>query len=212
MRAQLQKGRLAIEVESPYSFALDFGAQLAWLGAACRHYTENRDPPTLVQPRISAEQKTRDLDLEFSRIFLDFQPVDDSQSCTGRNTCWTQLFRGLSVVNGFPTSFRTTHCEGLEMTLELMMVLGETPRAVIFDGRLVLKGYSAMFVATRKIDDGILWHLLIGDDEDEEISYGLVSTIKTEGEPNMAWLECNRHFVGWADNVQLSLGMSALEK
>jgi hypothetical protein len=84
--------------------------------------------------------------------------------------CWHHLFRAPVIVTGFPILARDHNEEGLEINLEMMSRLGGADRATIFDGQLIIKGFSTIFVPTARAHNSILWHLLRKSD-DERISY-----------------------------------------
>ena len=46
----------------------------------------------------------------------------------------------------------------------MMASLGLVERATIFDGALVLKGFSSMFVPTKRSKDSIQWHFVRSGD------------------------------------------------
>lgn len=78
----------------------------------------------------------------------------------GEDSCWYPLFVNPVIAQGFPTAPRKHHEAGLEIPIEMMMALGGARYAVDFEGGLLLKGLSSMFVPTKRYEESIQWHLI----------------------------------------------------
>ncbi|KAK8159113.1 hypothetical protein BKA80DRAFT_206470, partial [Phyllosticta citrichinensis] len=77
-------------------------------------------------------------------------------------TCWHGLFRNPVVVQGFPHTQEGK--VGLDIPLNIMAALIRTCRVTEFDGRLFIKGFSAILFPTRIVDNCITWHLVYNED------------------------------------------------
>jgi hypothetical protein len=72
--------------------------------------------------------------------------------------CWHNKFRNPMVVQGYPIQLKRQRNLGLEMPLNMMAGLLYTDRAIEFDSKVFIKGFSDMLVATRVVDDILVWH------------------------------------------------------
>lgn len=183
---------------------VEIGEILAWITAALR---ESPSPNLIAYatPRILDEQKTN---LSFIvDASIEIQSADSAQLPNG--TCWHYLFRNPVVVCGSPILARGDEEKGLEIPLEMMSVLGLTPRATNFDNGLVLKGFSTMFIPMKKVKSSILWHFLFNEDE-TRMSYLTASKLcsgrLSTNVVDASSLETGRHFLGWSSSVEVFTG------
>ena len=154
------KGRVCLEVKSRNSdFIVDVVQQLAWMGSALRtsangqvQYCEAELAVTRVQPLF--------LDMTFETI----SPTEEDDSC------WFPLFKNPVIARQFPTAHRSHHEVGLQIPLDLMAALGGARHAVDYEGGLVLKGYSTLFVPVGLHENSVQWHLICAKGEDR-VSY-----------------------------------------
>ncbi|KAK5745366.1 hypothetical protein LTR17_001527 [Elasticomyces elasticus] len=122
-------------------------------------------------------------------------------------TCWHRMFQNPAIAAGYPIPIRTHGQQGLEVPLDMMARLGETPRVVLYDDVTILKGFSSLFAPTRCVGDSIVWHYLvnrngsrISHNDGEEASRGTNRAI------NSSTMETARHFVGWTANAEQMAG------
>ena len=174
--------------------------QLAWMGAALRTSTDGRVQycePKLTQVRAEGVEPVI-LSLTFHMSSLG----EDDQSC------WFPLFKNLVIAHRFPVADRSDCDVGLEIPLDMMAALGGARHAVEFEGGLVLKGYSTLFVPVGRRKDSVQWHLICAKGEDR-IAYSEASAHY----PNRALLEdidhdelrTTRAFLGWCKEAQVHL-------
>ncbi|KAF3049244.1 hypothetical protein E8E11_008596 [Didymella keratinophila] len=119
-------------------------------------------------------------------------------------TCWLSLFYNPVIVEGFPIPVKPHGIVGLEMHLGLMAALVHSQRVTNFSGRLMMKGFSAMLVLTKRIDDVHMWHLIF-DEDDEHISYDdprvrEIETLQVDA-VDIEKLQSERHTIGWCSQV-----------
>lgn len=185
----------------------DIGEQFAWVAAACR---TSHKAETLAFSVIDFEQSAQQSD-SFS-VKYDIQDLQDSEICHN-GACWHELFKNPVIVPGFPILARDQNERGLEISLEMMARLGGAERATIYDGQLVIKGFSTIFVPTEQTHNSIMWHFILNKNE-ERISYNdakkrcpAKAVITT-----YSCLESSRNFLGWSTSVLLYTGVYYLFK
>lgn len=93
----------------------------------------------------------------FTVIYERVEVPADEQSC------WFSLFNNPVIAKGFPVPKRSNSERGLEMSVELMAVLGGAKYAIEFGGGLIIKGYSAVFVSIMSYEDSIQWYIVINN-------------------------------------------------
>jgi hypothetical protein len=122
--------------------------------------------------------------------------------------CWQSLFRNPVIVKGYPISARSHQERGLEIPLNLMAGLGEASRVTNFISGLVVKGFSTLFVPTRKVNNSVQWHYLFEKDG-SRISYLAADTCDDRlelDELDDTCLPLCRHFLGWASSAEIHAG------
>ncbi|KAK3690427.1 hypothetical protein B0T22DRAFT_537089 [Podospora appendiculata] len=122
------------------------------------------------------------------------------------------MFRNPVMVCGYPI-LATSRGLGLEMPLNIIAGLNGSDRVTEFDGKVFIKGYSTMVVATKVSPDAnvLTWHYLYNS-KGERLSY-LDHALENVDQINLDQLKSARHVVGWCDdsmynaeNVTLSAG------
>ena len=128
--------------------------------------------------------------------------------------CWHSLFKGHNLVSGYPLPPREHGEHGLEISLENMIHLTRANFATIYDGRLVLKGFSSLFAATASYDDSTVWHYVsapLQDVKPQRIRYSAIKKLckldQTAVGLDMSALDKARHFVGWCLDAEIKAGM-----
>ena len=179
---------------------VDVVQQLAWMGAALRSSAGGR--VQYCEPKLAEASGATGVELVLDITFAMSSPGEEDQSC------WLSLFKDPVIAHRFPTTLRNDHEVGLEIPLDMMAALGGARHAVDFDGGLVLKGFSTLFVPIRRHEDSVQWHLTCARGEDR-ISYSEASTQC----PNRALLEDLNHeelktmraFLGWWKDAETHL-------
>ena len=206
---------LAISDDAVHIFAsstpamlADLGELMSWLGASCRASPfENR--------HCSCVVKTRDKVGWFERFEcrVDYDLVELDVDTGSSDGCWRKLFRNVSIASGFLIPQRWNGERGLEISVPLMVPLGDTPWADTHNNCFMLKGFSSMFVPVEQFEGSIVWHYR-REKEDELISYSdaELSCIKRSvvTTADVTWLHQQRHFVGWTAQAQTHLGWNRM--
>jgi hypothetical protein len=194
----------------------EIGEQLAWLGAALRSSpyelgvsyctpfisdirVDNAPPPAF------GTSSAREILCKIG--FTVEEEVKHLETSNGQ--CWHNMFRNPVVVRGYPTSRKSEPNAGLEIPLNMMAGLARAQRANVFNGKLAIKGFSAMLVPTKRSGDLLIWHLLYNK-EGNRISY-LDNTIPYAENFSFSDLEIARHVVGWCSEVQQYAGRNNLK-
>lgn len=193
--------QLLVRIEGTIDTIAEIGEQIAWLGAAlhpscsdsgvakCRPVLEV--PNTGMAPMISL------------RYALDAGSTGAKGPETGQ--CWHELFRNPVVVAGYPIPRRAQDSKGLEIPLQIMSKLTDSPRVNKYLGGHFLKGFSTALVPTAKLHDTVQWHMFYTSDGsrlpywDAHAEYGI--------ELNLAELQESRHIVGWCSKANFLTGM-----
>lgn len=126
-----------------------------------------------------------------------------------KTSCWLSLFPNAAIAYGFPIPERSNGV-GLEMSVELMAAIIGARHAAVFDGGVVVKGFSSMFVPVMRTDDGIQWHYVANEDPEVQLSYGegvkRCSTRLLCSDVSLASLRIARCFIGWNNLVDIRVG------
>lgn len=179
---------------------IDTAQQLAWMAAGFRvSATESIQYAEASIDSHLSEEPGSGFNLSVKTIPLSAQEA----------SCWHPLFSNAVIARGFPTPERTNDELGLEISIKIMASLGGARHAIEFQGGLMIKGYSAMFVPIRKCKGSIQWHLVRSMD-DNRLPYWEASRQC----PNRALLkdvdiqsiQTMRSFLGWWGEAETHLG------
>lgn len=143
---------------------------------------------------------------EFTPFLVTF---DTSELSVDEQSCWLPLFANPVIAQGFPVSRRENGERGLEIPLEIMAALGGARHVTNFQGGLVLKGHSVIFVPVTRHHQSIQWHLIRRSGEQRVLYRDVVDEC-----PKRAMLEdvdheslrTTRAFLGWWENAETHLG------
>lgn len=179
-------------------FVVEIGEQIAWLGAALRA-SENGQ---IGRSQVEILAREKQYDIEF-----DVRFVSDSLP-EGEKSCWHDLFVNPVIVHGFPIPDRGEE-RGLEIPLQMMASLGGASHAIEYEGGLVMKGFSSMFVPLKRSGDSIQWHFVRNED-DSRLEYwqadkqcsgrALLDSVDQDS------LTSTRAFLGWWGKTVTRLG------
>jgi hypothetical protein len=183
----------------------EIGEQFAWLGAACQ--ASPKDEMVYSTAQITSTRQNQHIDLSIDFLIHDLE--SDERGLKQNGSCWHSLFRNPVLVKGFPILARKHKEQGLEIPLNMMAGLGEATRATIFDGSLVIKGFSTIFVPTGRTENSVLWHLL-HEQNQSRISYLCARDHSSNqvlvDSGDAVLLETTRNFVGWASSAVTQTG------
>ena len=184
--------------------------QFAWLGAACRASPHQRRI-AVTSARLVAET---DYNFHFKLEYSVRELSPQEQRRIQYENCWRSLFKNPVIAEGFPILARSGSVRGLEITLDLMAGLGLTESLMVFDDCLIIKGFSTMFVPTKKTGNLVQWHFLCNEDGSRmsflEAAKQCPRRVSTET-LDIGSSDCTRHFVGWASSVVMQTGEYTVE-
>lgn len=134
---------------------------------------------------------------------------DTSKLSEDEQSCWLPLFANPVIAQGFPVSERENGERGLEIPLEIMAALGGARHVTDFQGGLVLKGHSAIFVPVTRHHQSIQWHLIRRSGEQRVLYREVVDECPKRAmleEVDHGSLRTTRAFLGWWKNAETHLG------
>jgi serine/threonine protein kinase len=185
----------------------EVGQQFAWLGAALRSSPFEAGvamcSPT-IQTRYLGNNTSPDRASEsvpFAEILcvIDFEmraPATGRGPASGE--CWHSMFRNPVMVTGYPIMAKTVPGLGMEISIHMIAILAGSERANEFEGKLVIKGFSTMLIATKTIEGVLVWHYFYNS-KGERISY-LDHTVQDSVDIDLSQLGSKRHVVGWCSD------------
>ena len=175
---------------------------ITWMAAACRA-SSSPCKTSACHPSVEPNAGS-DVPGCFIRFSLQDVEADLLQQ---RNNCWRSLFQNPVIAYGYPIRAREPGEEGLQLSLQMMLLLGQAPRITSYQGTTMLKGFNSLFVPMACPGSSILWHFLLNQDE-TRISYN--RGLEEISEPyalDSAILQSRRHFVGWTQAADVVAGM-----
>ena len=124
-------------------------------------------------------------------------------------SCWVPLFANPAIARGFPVPERKNAEQGLEISLEMMAALGGARHLTEYNGGLVLKGYSTLFVPVECHEDSVQWHFIQGSDG-KHMPYRELRERSLDRVPlasvNAETVKNKRNFLGWWISAETHLG------
>ncbi|KAI1395068.1 hypothetical protein F4819DRAFT_501317 [Hypoxylon fuscum] len=192
---------------------VEIGEQLAWISSAL-HPCE-RTGVTHSIPLIRNVTQTSQTE-SFVSIKIELSCVleQNTQTRDEKGNCWQTLFDNPVIVQGYPIRRRRLQQTGLEMSIDVMATLVGTQKITTFNRNIFVKGFSAMLIAVKCVEDMVVWHAVSNDDgayiyyHDQRL---LSIDIQLEGPiPYSDWrhLMDARHIVGWCTKVTSYVGLS----
>ena len=197
------QGNVRLNIKSGTADVIvDVVQQLVWMGTALRTSADGR--VQYCEPKIAGGSKAKGGEPIVLNITFDMStPGKQDQSC------WLSLFANPVIARGFPVPERENGERGLEVPLEMMAALGGARHVTDFEGGLILKGHSAMFIPVKRHHQSIQWHMIRRSDEhrilyrevrDECPNRTLLEEVDHES------LRNTRAFLGWWKSAETHLG------
>lgn len=209
---QMEGSKFVVTVAGIADSLAEIGQQFAWLGAALRsspfevgiatcspfvriiELKDSASPPHISGLRFVVE------------IFCAIGFRMNEPSTTGKGLpgqCWHNMMRNPVMVSGYPILRKHEHGIGIEMPLTMIAELAGSERANEFDGKVFIKGFSTMLVATRITEDLLIWHYVYN-------RWGRISYFdhKLQDTDNISLLQLDtaRHVVGWCSDCMFYAG------
>jgi hypothetical protein len=211
LTAWIHDSRFYIHVTGTSESAAEIGEQVAWLGASLRSspYTSGIAycSPYIsdISPCNNAIQDPFLLLESNLACTVRFAIQEGDQSSTASNgQCWHNLLNKPVVVQGYPIPRRSEEDTGLEIPLNIMAGLANARHVSVFNGGLVIKGFSTMLVPTKRCENLLVWHLLYNESGDR-ISY-LDNASPPANAVSLNDLANSRHILGWCSDSMYYAG------
>ncbi|KAK3626899.1 hypothetical protein LTR56_019525 [Elasticomyces elasticus] len=210
LRLTLMSSGLFATIEGNSVAQIEIMETLSWLGAACR-VSPDPEQAMYCTPLLS-QLYGGDWGLDFSTTSLDDLFKEEAKNgesvleAVDSTMCWSQLVRNPVIVKGYPIARRHHDEKGLEIEAGLLTTLADSTRAVIFDGALMLTGLCSTLVAVSKANESILWHYLLGDNNNPVCYNDARKYCKQAAPISFGSLSSMRHFVGWTDFARVLTG------
>jgi len=171
---------------------------LAWLGSALR--TSESGSVGRSEAQISPWT-----DVTHASVFN----IEFTTDALEEKSCWHDLFSNPVIAYNFPIPSRDDGFIGLEIPIQMMAALGGASHAVEFNGGLILKGFSCMFVPSKRYGNATQWHFITNKDNtrmeycqaDQQCPNRAVL-----GSVDQKSLASTRAFLGWWGKVTTNLG------
>lgn len=199
-----------ISLKSKWSGIVEVVQIVAWIGAA--RQTSHDQGIQYINTDFSIRSDQARPKKPVFRLKYKVAPLPDNEQY-----CWHSLFTNAVIIQRYPIPDRDPHVQGLEIPIELMAALGGARHAMDFDGGLVLKGFSALFIPVERYGNCVQWHL-IHYREGNHISYQelrrrsctrlMLDTggdLDQPGGLNHASLWQTRAFLGWWKMIETHL-------
>ncbi|KAF5601384.1 hypothetical protein FPANT_1755 [Fusarium pseudoanthophilum] len=210
LKASIHKGRnrgvrYEITARGGYYAVSEVGEQIAWLASVFQE--QKHTGFVSIMPRVTDFSATALNDNSGSttsvtgKCYFSFSEIPETAYNPKQGFCWEQLFSSLNIVRGYPILRRSVPNPGLEVSLRYAASIVGSSEVVQWGGRLVIKGFNMLMVATQATADFVIWHLLVSQKPEERISY--VDTrldhidIKSSEEISFRHIEGKRHIIGW---------------
>ena len=202
-----------IEVNGTTTSIAEIAEILGWLVAAFSSPSVQSATccwPAIYRIPSAVLSSTSDKSCLDFRIDREMSQLDDVVA-NKNGQCWRDLFQSPVVVFGYPILQRPSPEPGLEMPLNVMAALLDEKRIHLYQKRLYIKGFNALLVATKHVDDLFLWHLLLNRDG-SYMPYLKPKSTKAERVDNIAELEAHRHIVGWCSDASYYAGANVNDR
>ena len=213
LAAHIDGDKVVVTIIGTSDSLAECGQQLAWLGAALR----SSPFPSGVTTCIPSVRKTS-LDRSFFQEVNTKSPTVVGISCvidfelyqstlnveTLPGHCWHNMFRNPVMVCGYPIPAKNSDELGLEIPINMMAMLAGSDRAIDFDRKIFIKGFTTMLIATKVTKDLLLWHYLYKSNG-ERISNADHNLHSIE-DSSLTQLNTPRYVVGWCSDCRYFAG------
>ncbi|KAK5682553.1 hypothetical protein LTS10_005681 [Elasticomyces elasticus] len=194
--------KLVVQICAQATVIIEVAEQLAWLGAACAA-SVYPDRPSYRKARYRNAGPALDPDSDRFEISYEDKEVDTAFYC------WSSLFRNPSIACDFPARHREPGFPGLEMSVDMMIKLGDLLWATVFAEKFMLKGLSSMFYPVVREAHNVVWHFVCRKNKQVlpyEAAQDSCAGPDALAGMSTAWLHDARHFVGWTPHAASMLG------
>ncbi|KAK5049886.1 hypothetical protein LTR84_004004 [Exophiala bonariae] len=216
IRVRLHNSMVTVNVWGPTCTIVEVSEAFTWLSAALRSspfetgiaiclpvIREVRMQKRFDRNVLMKKKFAQDINTFMCTLEMQLQP-HTAASETSNCMCWYSLFKNPVVVGGCPIPRGVDRRTGRELPLGLMAELVGTRKLKQFNGKLFIKGFSAMLIPVGQNGNILLWHLAF-DRSGNLISY-LHRTDEHLASLDQAYVEGARHILGWCKEARYYAG------
>ncbi|KAK5738841.1 hypothetical protein LTR17_005776 [Elasticomyces elasticus] len=193
---------LVVHICAQMPILIELTEQLAWLGASCAVSPYPEQPCYRRLNLVSTDESVTSID---QSLAIEYE----TSEVVGVANCWTHVVKNPSIAQDFPATARQPGLSGMEMSLDMMVKLGDILWATVYANKFMLKGFSSAFYPVAIKAKSILWHFVCTR-HDEHLPYVAAGNSCAGAEAlvgmDLSWLRSSRHFVGWTPNAESVLG------
>ncbi|KAF4497030.1 hypothetical protein FAGAP_6789 [Fusarium agapanthi] len=197
-----------ISAKGGYYIVSEIGEQISWLASALRSVTGTGSDFVSTTPSIEAlftsvvrSRSSRRIKGITGTCCIKFSQLIEAPDDLDPGSCWKRLFSRPNFVRGYPIQRRSMPRTGLEIPLRYAASIVGSYEAVKWDGRLLIKGFNMLMIATHVATDVMVWHLFVTDKPGVRISYVDPRLdeieLKYSEELSLRYIERKRHIIGW---------------
>ena len=137
----------------------------------------------------------------FHIITMPLQSVE-----AGSDVCWLSLLHGSVIARDYPIPSRQRE-KGLELPFHLMTALTGQLQPILYDGGIVLQGYSRLLFPTSLSESGTLqWHLVATNNREEPLPEDTIHHYEWFRIRDPLQLASARTFLGYCRHTVVNLG------
>ena len=192
--AAMNNDSMSVQLEGTVYAIAEVVEILSWLSAALRTSEENIATCLPIISETSFEGQS----YPSFKISYSVQELESK----GNGQCWHKMFRSSMVVLGYPIRRRAAML-GLEISLPVVTKLLCSDRMNVFNGKLILKGFSAMLLPTDQNGDFVQWHYIY-QKKGDYLDFSAADSFDGAGvnERDMR----KRHVIGWCSDAKVIAG------
>lgn len=205
----------------PGDSIVEVGQQLAWVAAALQSSTSTTGiapcapfvSSATLKPTDTISSDPEEVPEILCTIDFDIQlPATDIAEQPGH--CWHKMFRNPVMVVGYPILSKpaSNPGHGLELPLNMMSILAGSDRVHEFEDRVLIKGFSTMVSATKRLGNLIIWHYFYNADGGKISHLDLMLDHEFDVSLSLSELESARHVVGWCSECKLYAGKQSVSR
>ena len=209
LRVSLYADCTTIDIVGDPLFLVETAEIMVWLSIACRASVTGDE---IQIGRMDLQQVT---DYWNDVSFVGELTLEDATTIGNEGmshaTCWHGMFRNPVIAHGYPIPSRSSQEQGLELSIEMMLMLAQAFYGVVYCGVLMLKGFSTLLTPTRKENGSVTWHFIFNktgarQSYNDGLQHSCLRTLDD------AIFDGARHFVGWSGSAEFLTGEYAFAK
>ncbi|KUL83211.1 hypothetical protein ZTR_10023 [Talaromyces verruculosus] len=195
------RGLLRIALKTSQEHTVDIMEQIAWLGSV---FTHGKTKPKDRGPFLATGYYWFSSTSQCFCLSIENDPLEGYIN----EPCWTSILRSATLAIGFPVRKRQEGV-GLEIPFPLLLRFADISVSMEYDGGTILVGESTILFPSRKLEDGIQWHVT-----DATSAQDAVQVINRSPDwirnDDIGQLAEHRAYLGYCSHAQVLLGTREL--